>query len=211
MQVGFYRGHRALEHLRDLLERMAEHIHQDDAAALGHRQAHQGAQAGGRGLAALDRAVGIGDRLQRLVAVLDALAAGAAAQEIQRRVVGDAEQPALDVGERAGMREGLDRLDQRLLQHVLAVDHRARHAGAIAVQPRPQLGQQPLELCLRVGHACLLCQDDVREGPKDSRECDFFRESFATGQASPQDSNILRRQHHEMDPGTLSRQARTGG
>ena len=120
-----------------------------------------------------------------LVAVLDALAARAAAQEIQRRVVGDAEQPALDVGERAGMREGLDRLDQRLLQHVLAVDHRAGHAGAIAMQPRPQLGQEPLELCL-AGRSCLPLMPGTTfgRGQRIRKEGDFFRESFAAGRSS---------------------------
>ena len=31
----------------DLLQRIAQHIHEDDGAALRHRQAHEGAQAGG--------------------------------------------------------------------------------------------------------------------------------------------------------------------
>ena len=134
---------------------MPQDIHQDDAAALSHRQAHQCAQAGGGGLAALDLAVGIGERLQRIVIGLDDRLAGSTAQVIQRRVVGDAEQPALGIGQRAGVREGLDRFDQGLLQHVLAVDHRARHAGAIAVQLGPQFGQEPLEVGLGGDHAFL--------------------------------------------------------
>ena len=101
MQRRLDRGHGAVEHDGDLLQRMAEHVHQDDAAALRDRQAHQGAQAGGGGLAAVDLAVGIGDHVEILVGT-DILLARAAAQEIERRVVGDAEQPALGLGDRAG-------------------------------------------------------------------------------------------------------------
>ena len=133
---------------------MAEHVHQDDAAALRDRQAHQGAQAGGGGLAAVDLAVGIGDHVEILVGT-DILLARAAAQEIQRRVVGDAEQPALRMGDRAGVGKRLDRLGHRLLQHVLAIDDRAGHAGAIAMQLGPKLRQKLLEACARVVHAAL--------------------------------------------------------
>jgi hypothetical protein len=64
--------------------------------------------------------------------------------------VRNAEQPALDIGDRSRRREGLDRLDEGILHDVLAVDDRACHAGAIAVQPGPQVAQQPVELRARV-------------------------------------------------------------
>ena len=55
---------------------------------------------------------------QRLLAV-------APAQEIQRGVVRDPEQPAFGIADCAGASLRLHRLDQRVLQHVLAVDDRA--------------------------------------------------------------------------------------
>ena len=56
-----------------------------------------------------------------------------------QRFVGDAEQPR---AERAAVVEFLQLaigLEHRLLHHVLAVQHRAGHARAIAVQPGPQM------------------------------------------------------------------------
>jgi hypothetical protein len=69
--------------------------------------------------------------------------------------MGDPEQPAFGIGNRSPLGEGLDGLDQRLLQHILAIDRRARHAGAIAMQLRPQRAQEAVEivsLLRRVSH-----------------------------------------------------------
>jgi hypothetical protein len=107
-----------------------------------------------RRLAAVDVALALGDHVEILVG-LQAFPARPAAQEIERRIVGDAKQPALGVGDGAGARKGLDRLGQRLLQDILAIDHRARHARAVAVQPGPELRQELVEACLRVVHAFL--------------------------------------------------------
>ena len=83
MQVRLHRGNARVEDAADLVKGIAEHVHQDDAAALAHRQAHQGAQAGGGGLAAFDLAIGVGDRFQIFRVGLDALLARAPAQQIQ--------------------------------------------------------------------------------------------------------------------------------
>lgn len=56
---------------------------------------------------------------------------------------------------RAGSR--LERFDECFLQYVFAVDDGARHACAIAMQLRPQLGQEPIEI--RVSHAALTFED----------------------------------------------------
>jgi len=61
--------------------------------------------------------------------------------------VRDPEQPSPRVANCAGGCERLHRLDQRILQHVLAVDHRADHARAIAMQFRPHLGEQAVNAC----------------------------------------------------------------
>ena len=76
---------------------------------------------------------------------------GAAAKEIERTVVRNAEQPGaqrrclLQLVERdQGSGEGV-------LHHILAVDHRAHQARAIAVKLRPQcVGERP-ELRLALG------------------------------------------------------------
>src|SRR5262249_50986209 len=64
---------------------------------------------------------------------------------VDRRVVCDAEQPPVGIGRQRLLRRRLDRLEQRFLQHVLAIDNRTRHAGAVAMQLRPQLLDQPLK------------------------------------------------------------------
>src|SRR5262249_51052000 len=64
----------------------------------------------------------------------------------------------------------LDRLGERVLDHVLAVDRRAGHARAIAVQGRPQAAEQRLEGGVRgkvgAGHVHPILH--VRRPAKDS-------------------------------------------
>jgi hypothetical protein len=86
---------------------------------------------------------------QRLLAV-------APAQEIQRGVVRDPEQPAFGMADIAGISLRLHRLDQRILQHIFAVDDRADHARAVAMQFWPHRNQQPLDVegGGRLGHPC---------------------------------------------------------
>jgi hypothetical protein len=47
--------------------------------------------------------------------------------------------------------KGLDRLYQGFLDHIFAVDHRAGHAGAVAMQLRPQVTEQPIQVRARFG------------------------------------------------------------
>jgi hypothetical protein len=71
---------------------MAKHIAQHDAAALRRRQPHKGSEAGRRNLAILDGAPDSRDHVQVLVRMMGLLARPSA-QEVQRRMVGDAKQP----------------------------------------------------------------------------------------------------------------------
>ncbi|BCH09237.1 hypothetical protein MesoLj131c_34950 [Mesorhizobium sp. 131-3-5] len=115
----------------------------DDAASLRDGKAHESMQPRGSGLAIDGGIRRVGDHVQILVGI--GLFASAAAQEIERRIVGDAKQPAFRVGNRAGNGQGLDRLGQRLLQHILAIEDRAGHAGTVAVQLGAQFPKQALK------------------------------------------------------------------
>jgi len=53
--------------------------------------------------------------------------------------------PSLGIGERPRARQSLERFDERLLDHVLAVDNRPRHAGAVPMELRSQLLEELLE------------------------------------------------------------------
>jgi hypothetical protein len=152
MERGLDRRDAGVHHGADLIERIAEHVHEDDAAALRHRQAHEGAQARGRDLPVVRGDDGIDHHVRVLVGV-GGLAPGAPPQKVQRRVVRDAEQPALRMGDRFRLRQGLDRLHQRFLNDILAIHHRAGHAGAVAMQLGPQLAEQPVDGRARLGCA----------------------------------------------------------
>jgi hypothetical protein len=58
----------------------------------------------------------------------------------------DPEQPAFGIADCAGASPRLHRLDQRVLQHVLAVDDGTYHARAIAMQPWPHRDQQAFDV-----------------------------------------------------------------
>ena len=146
MQRRLHRGQAEIHDIADFAQGAAEHIHQDHAGALGERKPHEGAQAGAGDLAAQDVIGRVGNHVH-LLAQLECLLAVALAQKIQRGVVRDPEQPSPRVADCAGGCERLHRLDQRILQHVLAVDHRADHARAIAMQFRPHLGEQAVNAC----------------------------------------------------------------
>ena len=137
VEGGFDRRNGAVHHAADLLQRIAEHIHQDDAAPLRHRKAHEGPQAGGRDLAVLHVGKRVDDHVHILIGAAGVLPS-AAAQMIKRGIVRDAKQPAFRIGDRSGRGKGFDRLHQRFLDHILAVDDRAGHAGAVAMQLRSQ-------------------------------------------------------------------------
>lgn len=128
----------------DVVERVTEDIHQDHAAALSHWQLHEVSKTCGDDLAIVDAVDGIGDHVRILIRV-NGGEARAAAQKIQRRIVRDAKQPPLRIGGRAGAVVSFERLHERILHHVLAIDHRAGHARAVAVQLGPQIGEKPIE------------------------------------------------------------------
>ena len=69
-----------------------------------------------------------------------------ASQKIQSGVVSDAKQPAFGIADGTRGSKRVQRLDHRILQHVLAVNGRADHARAIAMQLCPLAMQQPFEL-----------------------------------------------------------------
>ena len=70
-----------------IVERVAEHIHQDHDLPLGDGQMHERAQGGARGDRVVGGGAGILHRGELLVA---AVIARAAAQQVERGVVGDA-------------------------------------------------------------------------------------------------------------------------
>src|SRR5262245_10621449 len=74
------------------------------------------------------------------------------AQKIQGGVGGDAIQPALRISHGNGCVPSLHRFHQRILNNILAVDHRARHAGAIPMELRSRLQDKAFEFAERVSH-----------------------------------------------------------
>jgi len=100
MKGCFHRGQAEIHHLANLLKRATEHIHQDHARSLGDRKPHEGTKTGACDLAAGDGIGFIGNHIH-LLGRSKRLLAVAAAQEIQRGVVRDPEQPAFRVADRA--------------------------------------------------------------------------------------------------------------
>ena len=152
-----------VRHPADLVQGIAEHIHQDDTAALGHREAHEGPQTRGRELAILRRTCCVDNHVRVLVGA-GGIVPGALAQKINGCIVRDAKQPALGVGDRSVLGKCRDRLHQRFLDDVLAINHRPGHARAITMQLRPQRAEKLIERragfsvrCRRCAHAhCLI-------------------------------------------------------
>jgi hypothetical protein len=94
---------------------------------------------------------------------------GPVAQEIEARVVGDAKQPALEIIHPGALGSRVKGLDEGILQYILAIDRRSRHARAVAMQAWPQRFQTILEFVRvhvsrptalprsvppRIGHQC---------------------------------------------------------
>jgi len=119
---------------------MAEDVLQDDRAALKLRQPEERPEADrddirlghGRGFHVLGEGHDRGP--------------GPAAQEVEARIVGDAEQPAVEIVYFRPLAARMKRLDEGILENVLAADGRARHARAVAVKARPQRFQAILEV-----------------------------------------------------------------
>jgi hypothetical protein len=131
MQGALHGGNACRRHAGDFVERIAEHVHQDDAAALRHRQLHERAQAGRGRLPLGDLVDWIGDHGEVLIAA-ESLLAPSPPQEVHRRVVDDAKQKALRVGDCLPLKR-LDGLHQRILHDVVGVDNGADHARTIAM------------------------------------------------------------------------------
>src|SRR6202022_3660885 len=70
---------------------------------------------------------------------------GPVAQEIEARVVGDAKQPALEIIHPGALGSRVKGLDEGILQYILAIDRRSRHARAVAMKAWPQRFQTILE------------------------------------------------------------------
>jgi hypothetical protein len=124
---------------------MTQHVGENDDAALRRRKPHKGPQARRRDLMIANGIRRISNHIHVLVRMRGVLARPPP-QIVERRVVGDAKHPALRVFNRSSARQGFDRLHQRFLDHVLAVDDRAGHARTVAVQLRPQFGEYPVEM-----------------------------------------------------------------
>src|SRR5258705_5067766 len=82
-----------------------------------------------------------GNHVEGLV-VLHHGTARVAAQEIERRVVGDTEQPAFRVVEATDIRHRGSGLNQRDLYNVLSIDGGAAHARAISMEHWSKLTRQ---------------------------------------------------------------------
>ncbi len=135
----------------DLFEGLVEHVLEDHHAALDGRKLREARH---RRLYCLPPhhhlrrvyVLRIGDLVRRL----DGLgrADRAAAQQVQRAIMGDAKQPG---AERRGILQflhGDEGPGESVLHHILAIDHRAHQARAVTVQLRPQLSGQRQELGL---------------------------------------------------------------
>ncbi len=144
VQRRLHRGDAQPRDLGNLLQRMAENVHQDHAAAMRWRQLHEGAQAGGGDLMLVHDRDGIGHRI-RIVIGMQRAQPAATPEKIQRGVVDDPEHPALHIDDGARGRKRLDRFQHRVLNHVLAVDRRAGHARGVTVQLRAQFAEHPVK------------------------------------------------------------------
>src|SRR3982074_2279736 len=90
-------------------------------------------------------------------------------QEIEARVVGDAKQPALEIIHPGAPGSRVKGLDEGILQYILAIDRRSRHARAVTMKAGPKRFQTILEFVRvhvsrptalprsvppRIGHKC---------------------------------------------------------
>jgi hypothetical protein len=138
---------------------VAKHILQDDCAPLERRKPHEGAQTHRGDLVVLIGGIRSGNHVKGLV-ILHHRVARAAAQQIERCVVGDTKQPAFRVVEDTGIRHRGKGLNQRVLNNVLAIDGGAGHARAISMELWTKLTRQLFELIAhRISHWISCPQD----------------------------------------------------
>src|SRR5579871_4939363 len=97
----------------------------------------------------------------------------------------NAKQPPVEIDNRSSVRERIDRLNQCILNHVLAIDHGAGHACAISVKLWPQFAERSFK-----GRARFLCT-----GSWWAHTSAFMRSGFANHAVVPDDGcpSLLRK------------------
>ena len=144
VEGGFHAADRRVDELGDFLERIVEDVLQQDAGPLfrgqsDHEPLYGPIEAPAEGVNGLNQVRHGGARL-------GLYASAAAAQKIDAMVVRDPKQPRL---KRPAVVKGVKfaiGVEQRLLHDVFAVENRAGHAGAVAVQPRAQMRDRLQEI-----------------------------------------------------------------
>ena len=150
--MSLYRVDREVEHGGDLFQGLVEHVLEDHHAALHGRKLHEPRHRCFDRLPSHQHLHGIWAlRIGDLVGRLDGLGSAdrAAAQEVERAVVGDPEQPGAHWRGLLQLVERDEGPGEGVLHHVLAVDHRAHQASAVAVKLRPELVGERQKLAWR--------------------------------------------------------------
>jgi hypothetical protein len=127
-EVSLHRVDREVEHSGDLFQGLVEHVLQDHYTALYGRKLYEPRHRSFNRLPAhhhLHRILPF--RIGDLVGRLDGLgrADRAAAQKVQRAVVGDPEQPGAKRPAFLQLVQGSEGPSEGVLHHILAIDHRA--------------------------------------------------------------------------------------
>jgi len=121
-------------------ERIAEDVDQYDRSALRRRQGEEGGETQGH----LHAGGTVGARVGILFIQHYHIAAPLA-ERVDRSVARDPEQPGLRPIYRRGARIGLCSPRHGFLHDILAINGRAHHASAKAVEARPHIRQPPVE------------------------------------------------------------------
>ena len=149
--MSLHRIDREIEHGGDFFQRLVEHVLEDHYAALHGRKLCEPRHRCFDRLPPHHHLHRIWNfRIGDLMGRLDGLgrADRAAAQEIERTVVGDAEQPGAHWRALLQLVERDEGAGESVLHHIFAVDHRAHQPRAVAVKLRPQLFDERQELCV---------------------------------------------------------------
>ena len=135
--MSLHRVDREVEHGGDLFQGLVEHVLEDHHTALHGRKLHEPRHR------RFDR-LSPHQHLHRIWALrvgdlVGGRADRAAAQKVERAVVGDPEQPGAQWRHLLQLVNGDEGPGEGVLHHILALDHRAHQARAVAVKLRPQL------------------------------------------------------------------------
>ena len=128
---------------------MAKHIFQDHRAALERRKPHESAETHCGNLVVPIGRIWSGDHVESHL-ILHCRRARATAKEIERSVMGDPKQPAFEVIDDTDHRLGVESLDHRILDDVLAIDGRASHPRAISMELGTELTQHSFKVVARM-------------------------------------------------------------